>query len=75
MALLTALAQARRGRDLPEWLTLAAGAGPLLIAALAQTLGGLVPCALCYLERWPYRAAIIAARWAAKAGPCSGAAR
>ena len=52
MAVMTA-----RSRDLPEWLTLGAGASPLLVAAIAQH-AGLVPCALCYLERWPYRVAI-----------------
>jgi disulfide bond formation protein DsbB len=37
---------------------LAAGAG-LGIALGAERLGGLVPCALCLLERWPYRIAIV----------------
>ena len=40
------------------FVTLAAAAA--LGAALAsERWGGLVPCALCLLERWPYRAAIL----------------
>jgi disulfide bond formation protein DsbB len=36
------------------------GAAAALAAALAlETWGGLVPCALCLLERWPYRVAIV----------------
>ena len=35
-----------------------AGAG-LLVALVAESWGGLVPCALCLLERWPYRIAIL----------------
>ena len=35
------------------------GAGAALGVAIAsERLGGLVPCALCLLERWPYRVAI-----------------
>ena len=35
-------------------------AGAALAAALlSETYGGLVPCALCLLERWPYRAALV----------------
>jgi disulfide bond formation protein DsbB len=37
---------------------LAAGAA-LGIALGAERLGGMVPCALCLLERWPYRIAIV----------------
>ncbi len=37
---------------------LAAGAA-LGIALAAEHLGGMVPCALCLLERWPYRIAIV----------------
>jgi disulfide bond formation protein DsbB len=44
----------------PEWIALAAGAFALLFAHAAQA-SGLVPCALCYVERWPYRAAILLA--------------
>ncbi len=36
---------------------IAAGAA-LAIAFAAEWWGGLVPCALCLLERWPYRIAI-----------------
>ena len=35
-----------------------AGAG-LLVALLSESWGGLVPCALCLVERWPYRAVIL----------------
>ncbi|MBV9655103.1 MAG: disulfide bond formation protein B [Acetobacteraceae bacterium] len=37
---------------------LAAGAA-LAVADLSERWGGLVPCALCLLERWPYRLAIL----------------
>ncbi|HSU05181.1 MAG TPA: disulfide bond formation protein B [Acetobacteraceae bacterium] len=37
---------------------LAAGLG-LGIALASEHWGGLVPCALCLLERWPYRVAIV----------------
>jgi disulfide bond formation protein DsbB len=47
-------------RTLALFSVLAAGAA--LAAALAiEIWGGLVPCALCLLERWPYRAAIVLA--------------
>ncbi len=36
---------------------LAAGAA-LLVALGAERWGGLVPCALCLVERWPYRLAL-----------------
>ncbi len=35
-----------------------AGVG-LGVALLSESVGGLVPCALCLVERWPYRAAIL----------------
>jgi disulfide bond formation protein DsbB len=57
MALLTIPA---RLRPAPEWFALAAAGAALLIVHIAQA-GGLVPCALCYLERWPYRVAIVLA--------------
>ena len=45
-----------------QWVGLAgaglAGAG-LLTALGSERFGGLVPCALCLLERWPYRIAIL----------------
>jgi disulfide bond formation protein DsbB len=47
-------------RPAPEWVALAFGFGALLVAHAAQ-LAGDVPCALCYLERWPYRFAIVVA--------------
>lgn len=31
----------------------------LLTALLSERWGGLVPCALCLLERWPYRVTIV----------------
>jgi disulfide bond formation protein DsbB len=36
-----------------------AAAAALGIAIASQRWGGLVPCALCLLERWPYRIAIV----------------
>ena len=43
-------------------LVCALGAGFALGLALASEYwGGLVPCALCLLERWPYRVAIVLA--------------
>ncbi len=35
------------------------GGAALGIALAAEYLGGMVPCALCLLERWPYRIAIV----------------
>jgi disulfide bond formation protein DsbB len=35
------------------------------LALASEYWGGLVPCALCLLERWPYRVAIVAALVAA----------
>ena len=37
---------------------LVAGLG-LLAAIVAERWGGVVPCALCLVERWPYRVAIL----------------
>lgn len=37
--------------------TLASGLA-LLVALASERWGGLVPCALCLLERWPYRVAM-----------------
>jgi len=36
-----------------------AAAAALGVALVAEHWGGLVPCALCLLERWPYRVAIV----------------
>jgi disulfide bond formation protein DsbB len=47
-----------RWRPAPEWVALGAAAAALLSVQIAQS-AGLVPCALCYLERWPYRVAIL----------------
>lgn len=38
-----------------------ASAFALLVALGSEWWGGLVPCALCLLERWPYRVAIVLA--------------
>ena len=38
-----------------------AAALALAVAFAAEWWGGLVPCALCLVERWPYRIAIVAA--------------
>ncbi|MBV9247948.1 MAG: disulfide bond formation protein B, partial [Acetobacteraceae bacterium] len=45
-------------RNLALFSTLAAAAA-LAIALASEAWGGLVPCALCLLERWPYRIAIV----------------
>ena len=51
-------------------LASAFAAGAALASALAiETWGGLVPCALCLLERWPYRVAIVLALVAAIVPP------
>ena len=51
-------------------LLAALAAGAALAAALAiETWGGLAPCALCLLERWPYRVAIVLALLAVIAPP------
>lgn len=34
-------------------------AAGLAVALLSERWGGLVPCALCLVERWPYRVAIL----------------
>ena len=36
-----------------------AAAAALGVAHASEVWGGLVPCALCLLERWPYRAVIV----------------
>jgi disulfide bond formation protein DsbB len=36
-----------------------AAAAALGVAVASERWGGLVPCALCLLERWPYRIAIV----------------
>ncbi len=38
-----------------------AAAAALAVAFAAEWWGGLVPCPLCLIERWPYRAAIVLA--------------
>jgi disulfide bond formation protein DsbB len=45
-------------RDLAV-LTALAAAVALGVAFAAETWGGLVPCALCLLERWPYRIVVV----------------
>ena len=39
-------------------LTALAAAAAMAVALLVQNLGGIVPCALCLVERWPWRLAI-----------------
>ncbi len=49
-------------KDHPRRAALLATLAALLalgIAVASERLGGLVPCALCLLERWPYRLAIV----------------
>jgi disulfide bond formation protein DsbB len=41
------------------FLCVIGAAGPLALALASEQFAGLVPCALCLLERWPYRLAII----------------
>jgi disulfide bond formation protein DsbB len=45
-------------RSLAVLIALAAAAA-LGVAYAAEVWGGLVPCALCLLERWPYRVAVV----------------
>jgi disulfide bond formation protein DsbB len=45
-------------RSLAVLIALAAAAA-LGVAYAAETWGGLVPCALCLLERWPYRIVVV----------------
>lgn len=45
-------------RTLAVFVALAAAAA-LGVALASETWGGLVPCALCLVERWPYRILII----------------
>ena len=40
-------------------LTILGGAAALGVAQASEIWGGLVPCALCLLERWPYRIVIV----------------
>ena len=42
-------------------LSLAVAFGALAAANAAESWGGLVPCALCLVERWPYRVATLPA--------------
>jgi len=56
----------------PAWITVAASAAALGGALASERWLGLVPCALCLWERWPYRvaiglgllAAVLPRRWA-----------
>jgi disulfide bond formation protein DsbB len=42
-------------------LSLVIAGGALAVAVGSEHYGGLVPCALCLVERWPYRVAIVLA--------------
>lgn len=44
---------------LPGALCILAGLWPLVWVWWAQHVMGMVPCALCYWERWPYRVLIV----------------
>ena len=51
------LRRAAAGRAIP--LLVAAGSGALLLGAyLSQHLGGLAPCPLCLIQRWPHFAVL-----------------
>jgi disulfide bond formation protein DsbB len=47
-----------RRTDRAALFALLASALALAVAIASERLGGLVPCALCLVERWPYRIAI-----------------
>jgi disulfide bond formation protein DsbB len=40
-------------------LSALAAAAAFLVAYASEIYGGLVPCALCLIERWPYRIAVV----------------
>ena len=61
-----------RIRGLALLTALAAGFA-LGLALASEHWGGLVPCALCLLERWPYRVAIVLGLVAAVVPPPLGA--
>jgi disulfide bond formation protein DsbB len=42
-------------------VSLLVAGGALAVALGSERFGGLVPCALCLVERWPYRIAIVCA--------------
>ncbi len=44
--------------------SLVAAGAALAVALASERWGGLVPCALCLLERWPYRLAVILSAFA-----------
>jgi disulfide bond formation protein DsbB len=46
-------------------MTALGAAAALAVAYAAEIWGGLVPCALCLLERWPYRIVLVLALFAA----------
>ena len=47
------------GWTVPSWIVIAGSAAALGGALASERWLGLVPCALCLWERWPYRAAIL----------------
>ena len=51
----------------------AAAAAALAVAIAAERLGGLAPCPLCLMERWPYRVVIILGLFAAAVPVAPGA--
>ena len=52
-----------------QLLALAGSAGLLLGALAFQYLGGMAPCALCILQRWPHLVALLAGAGLVWAGP------
>jgi len=57
----------RRPLRLTAVLTVLGASAALGVAYASEVWGGLVPCALCLLERWPYRLVIVVALLAALA--------
>jgi len=49
----------REHLHLTAFLTALGGAAALIVALASERWGGLVPCALCLVERWPYRVVIV----------------
>jgi disulfide bond formation protein DsbB len=58
-----------------RWIALLLPLGLLGGAMGSQYLGGLVPCEMCYWQRWPHGVAIVLAALAFTAPPASGRSR
>ncbi len=63
------------GPALARWIALLLPLALLGGALGSQYLGGLVPCEMCYWQRWPHGAAILLAGLAFTAPPASGRSR